>query len=131
MIAVFTRARNEIAFFTESENGFGPVAVFEAANNVDSRSEGIFPPGCYTDIALLPKDQGSHESIGPWFLWIQGVRGRTEMGMHAGQEGRSDGKGRSGVLYCTMGCIRVLLECMLWLKRRWTAGDQITHFIVR
>jgi hypothetical protein len=82
-------------------------------------------------MALLPKDQENHESLGPWFLWVKDVFGRTELGLHAGQEGHADGLGRKGVFYCTMGCIRTTLACMLWLKKRWCAGDRITHFIVR
>lgn len=83
------------------------VGNWEAANNVDSHSEGIWPDGTYTfafynaHAGLPPSSEyGSHG------IFIFNVPGRTGMGVHSGRDGETDGAGRAGFRYCTMGCIR-------------------------
>lgn len=92
--------------------------TFPAANNVDSRSKGIWPAGVYpfswyrAPRAGDPQDTltGAYGARG---LLIFDVPGRTGMAAHAGRAGVPDGRGRAGYLHCTFGCVRSTDDAMV------------------
>jgi len=79
----------------------GPPRAFPAGNVTDSRSRGPIPPGTYPVGEPIPNvgDRGNRvPSQGPYFIPINDIPGRSEIGVHGG---------RTGPEYPTMGCIRM------------------------
>lgn len=83
------------------------VGMWDAANNVDSHSEGIWPDGtCDFDHCNIHADDAPDSAYGSFGIIVFDVPGRTGMGVHSGREDEADGLGRVGYQYCTMGCVR-------------------------
>ncbi|QPJ63823.1 MAG: hypothetical protein G3M70_13955 [Candidatus Nitronauta litoralis] len=79
------------------------VVQFPAYNNTDSKSKGPFPEGQHSPVKIIPTTgkrdtKERRRRIGAYFIWVQGVPNRTEMGVHAG---------RNNPRHPTFGCIRV------------------------
>ena len=106
------------------------LARFDAANNVDSRSKGIWPDGQY-QFSFYNAHPGDlpNSAYGSHGIFIFDVPNREGMGVHSGREGVPDGFGKAGFEHCTMGCIRTTDEAMAQLLRTH-AVDPITSITV-
>ena len=98
----------------QSAGGDVLAGPFEAYNNVDSRSRGLWPDGSYPYIghnahaALSDPDS----EYGVYGILIFDVPNRLGMGVHSGRRLIPDGLGREGPAHCTLGCIRTTDEAM-------------------
>ena len=94
------------------------IGTWDAANYVDSRSNGVWPDGVFNFGYYLahPGDPPS-SAYGSNGIFIFDVPGREGMGVHSGRLGVPDGLGRSGFQHCTMGCIRTTDEATAQLVR--------------
>lgn len=100
----FSRAGSKIRLLS-GDNAL--IGVWDAANNVDSRSKGIWPNGMYRFEYHIDHPGDDPESAyGSNGIFIFDVPQREGMGVHSGRENVPDGLGRSGFRHCTMGCIR-------------------------
>ena len=81
---------------------------FDAYNNVDSHSSGIWPDGTYSyvDYHAHPALSDPDSEYGAHGILIFSVPGRSGMGVHSGRRSIPDGLGRTGPAHCTLGCIR-------------------------
>src|SRR5215472_12610536 len=94
------------------------IASWDAANNVDSHSKGIWPNGVYQfdHYRAHPGDPPNSE-FGSHGIFVFDVPNREGMGVHSGRENVPDGLGRSGFRHCTMGCIRTTDDATAQLVR--------------
>jgi hypothetical protein len=123
----FHRSLNEIALL--SSNG-SIIGTFQAANNVDSHSRGIWPDGEYDfERYKTHEDDAPDSAYGSSGIFIFTLPGREDMGVHSGREGVPDGLGRSGFLHCTMGCVRTTDDATAQLVRTHSI-DPITAITV-
>ena len=106
----FDREANELTLLNADGATIG---TWNAANNVDSHSKGIWPDGEY-DIERYKThpDDAPASPYGSHGIFIFIVPGRADMGVHSGREGVPDGRGRKGFLHCTMGFVRTTDEAM-------------------
>src|SRR5438105_15914017 len=101
---IFFRGLHELQLFDESGE---LVDSWDAYNNVDSSSKGIWPDGRYAFSNWLPHaGLGVDSAYGTHGIYIFNVPGRTGMGVHAGRKNIADGLGRKGPEHASMGCIR-------------------------
>ena len=123
----FHRDLNQIALLSGDGNTVG---TFDAANNVDSHSKGPWPDGQYhfDHHAAHPGDP-PESPFGSHGIFIFDVPDREGMGVHSGREGVPDGRGRAGVLHCTMGCVRTTDDAMAQLVRTHSI-DPITAITI-
>lgn len=127
MLGIFDRNRKLIYFLPEIDGSRAGISCFNAANNVDSRSKGIWPDGVYYVDDLI-KVEGPDclpsGQYGRWFLRFDDFSPspasiRVGMGLHSGRKGVKDGLGREDHLHCTMGCIRTEPAAMEYMAERW------------
>ncbi len=94
------------------------VGSWDAANNVNSRSKGIWPNGEYGfDYYVEHPGDTPNSAYGSHGIFIFNVPNREGMGVHSGRDGVPDGLGRSGFRHCTMGCIRTTDDATAQLLR--------------
>jgi hypothetical protein len=94
------------------------IGSFDAANNVDSHSNGPWPPGDYAFQFYQPHPGDDADSAyGSHGIFIFKVPGRDGMGVHSGRATVPDGLGRVGYLHCTLGCIRTTDDATAQLVR--------------
>lgn len=106
----FDREANELTLLRTDGTTIGP---WDAANNVDSHSRGIWPDGEYDfERSKTHPDDAPDSAFGNFGIFIFTVPGREDMGVHSGREGVPDGLGRKGFRHCTMGCVRTTDEAM-------------------
>src|SRR5215475_12402474 len=79
---------------------------FDAYNNVDSHSKGVWPDGTYPYIGYTAHSALSDpdSEYGADGILIFNVPGRIGMGVHSGRQSIPDGLGRVGPEHCTLGC---------------------------
>jgi hypothetical protein len=125
-VLVFDRATGRLS--TISAAG---ALVAAAANFVDSKSEGPWPPGRYAFLAHnVHPDDAPDSAFGAQGILVFSVPGRTGMGVHSGRARIVDALGRVGICHCTLGCIRTTdgaMEQLLELHDR----EPITAIEVR
>jgi hypothetical protein len=123
----FDRSNEKLMMLRANGLTLGP---WDAANNVDSRSKGIWPDGQY-GFSFYSKHPGDPPSsaYGSHGIFIFDVPNREGMGVHSGREGVPDGFHRSGFGHCTMGCIRTTDAAMVELLGAH-AGDPIASITV-
>lgn len=86
--------------------------IFDAYNNVDSRSRGKWPDGTFSyERSTKHPDDGPNSPYGSHGNVIFTVPGRSDMGVHSG---RAD---RRGPQHPTMGCIRTMDDGVAALLR--------------
>jgi hypothetical protein len=87
---------------------------FDAYNNVDSHSKGVWPDGTYPYVGYNAHSALSDpdSEYGADGILIFNVPGRIGMGVHSGRQSIPDGLGRVGPEHCTLGCIRTTDEAM-------------------
>ena len=91
----------------------GEEESWDAANNVDSHSEGPWPDGTYQFVAHMTHPDDAPESeYGSYGGLLFNVPGRSGMEIHSGREETPDGCNRYGFEHCTMGCIRTVDSAM-------------------
>jgi hypothetical protein len=106
----FIRQSHLLRLFDSQGNSIGE---WEAYNNVDSRSKGIWPDGTYSYDYWVPHaGDDENSSYGTRGVLVFDVPHREGMGIHAGRRNRPDGRGRSGPAHATMGCIRTTETAM-------------------
>ena len=109
----FHRRANTLILFA---GGGDPIDRWDAANNVDSHSRGIWPDGEYDfERSKTHPDDAPDSAYGSSGIFIFTVPGREDMGVHSGRESVPDGLGRRGFLHCTMGCVRTTDDAMAQL----------------
>ena len=109
----FDREANELTLLNADGTRIGN---WNAANNVDSHSKGIWPDGEYDfERCKTHPDDAPDSAYGSSGIFIFTVPGREDMGVHSGRESVPDGLGRRGFLHCTMGCVRTTDEAMAQL----------------
>jgi hypothetical protein len=87
------------------------VGQWDAANFVDSHSDGPWPAGTYNfDHCGTHADDAPNSAYGSNGIFVFNVPNRTGMGVHSGRRDIADGAGRSGFRHCTEGCIRTTDE---------------------
>jgi len=92
------------------------IGRWDAANNVDSHSRGIWPGGEYDfERYKTHPDDAPNSAYGSSGIFIFTVPGREDMGVHSGRESVPDGLRRYGFLHCTMGCVRTTDQAMAQL----------------
>ena len=92
------------------------IHTWDAANFVDSSSEGIWPDGQYGfSYYKTHPDDAPDSAYGSYGIFIFDVPGRDAMGVHSGRRNIRDGAGRIGFRHCTMGCVRTTDEAMAQL----------------
>ena len=109
----FRREANELTLLRADGMTIG---TWDAANNVDSHSDGIWPYGEFDfNRYKTHPDDAANSSYGSHGIFVFTVPGRDGMGVHSGRERIHDGLGREGFLHCTMGCVRTTDEAMAQL----------------
>ena len=94
------------------------IGTWNAANFVDSRSNGPWPSGTYSFLYYLPHPEDDAESAyGSNGIFIFRVPNRDGMGVHSGRATIPDGLGRVGYQHCTEGCIRTVDTATAQLRR--------------
>lgn len=127
MIALFNRRNDTIQFSGELSSGCQPIACFNAANNVDSSSKGIWPSGVYEVEKKMTIDGPEGLPSGKYGRYFIRFKAFTQedgeyragMGLHSGRKGVPDKAGRVGYLHCTYGCIRCEHAAMEYIDERW------------
>ena len=100
------------------------VGTWEAYNNVDSKSKGIWPDGRYVFSHFVRhKGLDENSSYGTRGVYVFHVSGREGMGVHAG---RKNAKRQPGPAHWTYGCIRTTEEAMAAIEAAH-ASDKLTH----
>jgi hypothetical protein len=102
------------------------IGTWDAANIVDTHSQGTWPGGQYGfSYCNTHPDDAPDSAYGIDGIIIFDVPGRTGMGVHSGRENVPDGAGRKGFRHCTMGCVRTTDAAMAQLVATHQA-DPIT-----
>jgi len=104
---------------------------FDAYNNVDSHSKGIWPDGTYSYVGhnAHPALADPDSEYGVYGILIFNAPDRIGMGVHSGRRSIPDGLGRTGPAHCTLGCIRTTDEAMAALLQV-SAEDGIQNISV-
>ena len=124
---LFYRQTHRLTLFSDKGQHLG---TWEAYNNVTNSSNGIWPNGEYTYSHYNSHaGLGIDSSYGTKGIFVFNVAGRTGMGVHAGRKNSTDGKGRSGPAYNTLGCIRTTEAAMSTIKSTH-ASDPLTDITV-
>jgi hypothetical protein len=135
MKLIFDRRDESLLVIDQKRGG---VWYYNAANNVDSSSKGIWPPGVYTSNGLYDKDDKEDGRYGKYFLLFKNFtdsitgKKRTAMGIHAGRYNRPDrspGK-RKGYAHATMGCIRTTIAAMDRIALLHREGERVQLWVV-
>ena len=111
----FSRLGSRIQLTTDDNTEIGS---WDAANNVDSHSKGIWPNGVYNfGYYVAHPGDPPDSAYGSHGIFVFDVTDREGMGVHSGREDIPDGLGRRGFRHCTMGCIRTTDDATAQLLR--------------
>ena len=118
----FQRMIHTLELFDQSGNSLGS---WDAYNNVDSHSRGIWPDGQYAFSYWVPhKGLGVDSAYGTHGIYVFQVPGRDGMGVHAGR--KTVGK-LKGPQHPTMGCVRTTEDAMTLIQSTHEGGDKLTY----
>ena len=125
---VFSRLIDSLELFDAKGLRLGQ---WQAANNVASTSNGIWPDGRYDfDYWKDHPESGIDGAYGTKGIFIFKVHGRVGMGVHAGRKNVADGKKRKGPQHATLGCVRTTEEAMAKIKQTHDGGDKLTYIVL-
>lgn len=123
---IFSRSQHTLELYNARGQNLG---AWEAYNNADSSSKGIWPNGVYRFLYWNAHvGQGVESKYGAHGIFVFDVPGRSGMGVHAGRLHRSTSM--PGPQYWTKGCIRTDERAMKAILNVHNGDDPLARIVV-